>query len=113
MKNLAKVKELRNKNSNQLKENSSFQKESIYKKEFQNKSERRKIRTKLNRFVNNVLGKDRSEKEIETNINEFISFYKEIWSINDFKIDNFTNTKDKDKLKDYSLFLDIIKAYLG
>lgn len=73
---------------------------------------RQKIRNQLKRFVSAILGKDRNDSEKEKSIQDFLSFYKENWRINDFKIENFSQSKNPIDLKDYSTLLEYVKSTL-
>lgn len=73
---------------------------------------RGKIRRDLGRFVNQILGKDRSEDERTKSIQEFLTFYKSHWKITDFKIDNFSQCKDETDLQDYKTLLSVVKSAL-
>lgn len=100
------------------KESSSFQKKSLYKglenmdSESQKKF-RSKIRRNLRNFCNQILGKDRSDAERMQSIKEFMKFYKENWKIQDFKIDNFSHSKNEIDRKDYIQLLDYLKSIIG
>lgn len=111
--NLKNVLALRKENESQLKEKSTSLKESIYFPQFNDKKIRSKIRRTLDKICNQILGKDRNEKEIEEGIKEFLSFYKEHYKLNNFKIESLSNTSNEEKKKDYILVLEIVKAYLG
>jgi len=73
---------------------------------------RSKIRRTLRSFVNQILGKDRSEEERTKSVKDFLSFYKKTWKINDFKIENFTQSKDDADLKDYKDLLVFVSSTL-
>lgn len=93
-------------------------KREIYKgTETMNQEEKKKfrgtIRRKLRSFTNQILGKDRSEKERTESVKNFLSFYKENWKIQDFKIENFSQSKDEIDLKDYKNLLIYISSVLG
>lgn len=76
------------------------------------KKKRSWIRRERTRFINQILGKDRSESERIDSIQKFLIFYKENWRITDFKIDNFCQSKDKAELRDCSELLDFVKKSL-
>jgi hypothetical protein len=76
------------------------------------KKRRQKIRRDLNRFVADILGKDRKDEEREKSIGEFLIFYKENWKITDFRMENFSQKKNKEDLKDYAELLEFIKGTL-
>jgi hypothetical protein len=77
------------------------------------KKHRGKIRRDLDRFVNQILGKDRSAEERAASILSFLDFYKSNWKITDFKIDNFSQIKEKEKIQDYKDLLDAVKQSMG
>lgn len=100
-----------------LSKTSVFSKKSIYVGlEKLNSEEKKKfrgfIRRELRRFVNQILGKDRSESERIDSIKKFLSFYKKHWQIQDFKIENFSQSKDEIDLKDYKDLLTYVKRTL-
>jgi len=70
------------------------------------------IRRELKRFVNQILGKDRTDSERIDSIEKFISFYKKHWKITDFKLENFSQCKNDMDLKDYRELLDYVKETL-
>lgn len=74
---------------------------------------RSKIRRALQSFCNQVLGKDRSEEERVASIKSFLKFYQENWKIQDFKIENFSQSKDLDDLKDYKNLLALVQSSLS
>jgi len=71
---------------------------------------RQRLRSKLRKFVSDILGKDRSTEERTKGIESFIIFYKENWKINDFRIENFSGSKNNSDLKDYSDLLEYVKS---
>lgn len=71
---------------------------------------RGKIRRDLKRFVSIILGKDKSEKEKIDAIVEFMEFYKKNWKMTDFKIENFSSSKNESDLKDYKNLLYVIRT---
>lgn len=73
---------------------------------------RGKIRRDLHRFVNSILGKDRSNEERIASVKEFISFYKTNWKFVDFKIENFTHTNNSVDRKDYETLLKYVQSVL-
>lgn len=73
---------------------------------------RQRIRSKTRRFVNDILGKDRTDEERTKGIKEFLIFYKENWKIQDFRIENFSGSKNQNDLKDYSDLLEYVKSTL-
>lgn len=73
---------------------------------------RGKIRRDLGRFVNQILGKDRSDTERTKSIQEFLEFYKKNWKITDFRIDNFSQSKDSMDLQDYKNLLSVVSSAL-
>lgn len=77
------------------------------------KKKRSKIRRDLKNFRNDILGKDRSDKERENAIKSFMQFYKENWKIQDFKIENFSNAKNEIDLQDNIQLLDYLKSVLA
>ena len=100
-----------------LTKESVFSRKELYKgMEGKNSEEKKKfrgsIRRELKRFVNSILGKDRSEKERENSIVEFLDFYKKNWKIQDFKIENFSQSKDESDLRDYKNLLKYIQSTL-
>lgn len=74
---------------------------------------RGKIRRNLRSFTNSILGKDRSEKERTESVKNFLSFYKENWKIQNFKIEDFSQSKDEMDLKDYKNLLIYVASVLG
>lgn len=74
------------------------------------KRKRSSIRRERNRFINQILGKDRSEEERIDSIQKFLIFYKENWKINDFKIENFSQSNNAEDQKDCKNLLDFIKS---
>lgn len=82
-------------------------------KEEEKKKFRSKIRRALHSYCNQILGKDRSEEERKTAIKSFLSFYKENWKIQDFKMENFTQSKDADDLADYRNLLKFVSSSLA
>lgn len=86
----------------------------LYKKEFQDKKIRLKIRRELTNILNDLISKDRN---IEDRKNAIISFKN--WSekylnnpISDFsklKVSDFSNAKNEEKKKDLELFVEIFK----
>lgn len=73
---------------------------------------RQRLRSKLKRFVSEILGKDRTDAERTKGIQDFLIFYKENWKIQDFRIENFSGTKNNSDLKDYSNLLEFVKSTL-
>jgi hypothetical protein len=73
---------------------------------------RSKIRRSLHSFCNQILGKDRSEEERKESIKNFLIFYKMNWKIQDFRIENFSQSKDELDLKDYKNLLNLISSSL-
>lgn len=73
---------------------------------------RGKIRRELHKFVNSILGKDRSASEREQSVKAFLKFYKTNWKLQDFKIENFTQSKNPTDLKDYSDLLKYVQSIL-
>lgn len=73
---------------------------------------RQRIRSKLRRFVSDILGKDRTDEERQKAILNFLIFYKENWKIQDFRIENFSGSKNNSDLKDYSDLLEYVKSTL-
>lgn len=93
-------------------------KREIYKgTDLMNQEEKKKFRGKIRRtlrsFTNSILGKDRSEKERTESVKSFLKFYKENWKIQDFKIENFSQSKDEMDLKDYKNLLIYLQSVLG
>lgn len=80
--------------------------------EEEKKKHRGKIRRTLHKFVNDILGKDRSNEEREKSVKLFLKFYKENWKVNDFKIESFTQSQNKADIKDYSEMLKYIQSVL-
>jgi len=73
---------------------------------------RRNLRSKLDRFMKNILGQDRTEKERENAIGEFLIFYKENWRIADFKIENFSAKKKEADLRDLKNLLAYVESVI-
>jgi hypothetical protein len=73
---------------------------------------RGKIRRELKRFVSSILGKDRNEEERTKGISEFLKFYKKNWKIQNFKIEDFTNSTNEGDKKDYLDLLNYVKSTL-
>lgn len=73
---------------------------------------RQRIRSKTRRFVNDILGKDRSDAERETSIQDFLKFYKANWKVQDFRIENFSGSKKESDLKDYAALLQYVASTL-
>lgn len=71
---------------------------------------RSKIRRKIASFCNDILGKDRKDEERKESVKKFMTFYKENWKIQDFKIENFSQSKDEDQRKD---IIDLLKYTQG
>jgi hypothetical protein len=71
------------------------------------------IRRERNRFINQILGKDRTDDERTDSIQKFMTFYKENWKVTDFKIETFTQSKDEAELKDCKELLDYLKQVLA
>jgi hypothetical protein len=99
------------------KERSVLSKKSLYKGtdslgEEESKKFRGKIRRSLHRFVNEILGKDRTNEEREKSVKAFLKFYKENWKIQDFKIENFSQSKNSTDLKDYIDLLRYVQSIL-
>lgn len=106
--------ELKKNEKNFTKESKSNSNKNLYKgiESLSNEDQKKfrsKIRRKLDRFVSDILGKDRSDQERINSINEFLEFYKKNWIINDFELSNFTSTNKEDKRKDFKIILDICK----
>jgi CRISPR/Cas system-associated endonuclease/helicase Cas3 len=76
------------------------------------KIKRGKIRRTLDRYVSIILGKDKSDAERIQGIENFLEFYKENWKITDFKLENFSNKKNEQDLKDYKNLLDVVRRSL-
>lgn len=74
---------------------------------------RGKIRRNLHNFVNQILGKDRSEKERIEGIKDFLKFYKTNWKIQDFKLENFSLSQNPADKKDYVNLLKYVKDSLS
>lgn len=70
------------------------------------------IRRERNRFINQILGKDRTEDERTDSIQKFLAFYKENWRVTDFKIESFCQTKDDAELADCKALLEYVKKTL-
>lgn len=73
---------------------------------------RGKIRRDLGRFVNQILGKDRSDEERANSIREFLEFYSKNWKVTNFKIDDFSQSKNEIDLKDYRTLLHTVQSAL-
>lgn len=73
---------------------------------------RQKIRRDLQRFVKDILGKDRTDESRTKSISEFLNFYKSNWRITDFKIENFSQSKNEIDLKDYKDLLMFVSSTL-
>jgi hypothetical protein len=86
---------------------------SLYKDEFNSKRERQKIRNKLDRFVSDILGKDRKDEERIESLKSFLEFYRKCWKIVDFKIENFSHSRSDEKKKDYQIILEMLKNSLA
>lgn len=96
---------------------SSNQRKSLYNGMDQMGSEdqkkfRSKIRRELRRYINSILGKDRKEEERIKSIKSFMKFYKENWKIQDFKIENFSHSKNESDRKDITNLLDYLKSIM-
>ena len=76
------------------------------------KKHRGKIRRELHRYVNAILGKDRSNEERTQSVKKFLSFYKSNWKVQDFKIENFTHSQNDADLKDYKALLSFVQSVL-
>jgi len=75
------------------------------------KSERTKIRKELQKIVNNsIIYSERKEIEnLKKEINNFFSFYKAIYLVNDFSLNSLCcKNSDEKRKSDISLFLRII-----
>lgn len=99
------------------KERSVNSKKSIYKGteemgEEDKKKFRGKLRRELRKFVNSILGKDRSTEERTQSILSFLKFYKKNWQLQDFKIENFSQSKNPTDQKDYSELLKYVQSTL-
>jgi len=70
------------------------------------------LRRERNRFINQILGKDRTDDERTDSIQKFLIFYKENWRVNDFKIETFCQTKDESELQDCKALLEYVKKTL-
>jgi len=77
------------------------------------KKKRGEIRRLVKGYINSILGKDRSENERTKSIESFLSFYQSNWKIQDFKIENFSNSKNESDRKDMINLLDYLKSILG
>jgi len=77
------------------------------------KKKRSKIRRGLRGYINDILGKDRSDEERLISIESFMEFYKENWKIQDFKIENFSSSRNEIDLKDCKNLLDYLKSIIG
>ncbi len=73
---------------------------------------RQKIRRDVQRFISDILGKDRKENERTEAIQKFLSFYSKNWRITDFKLENFTQIKNESDLKEIKNLLDYVKSTL-
>jgi hypothetical protein len=73
---------------------------------------RQKIRRDVQRFISDILGKDRKESERTDAIQKFLSFYSKNWRITDFKLENFTQIKNESDLKEIKNLLDYVKSTL-
>lgn len=71
------------------------------------------LRRELRRYVNQILGKDRSDAERLDSIQKFLSFYKKHWRITDFKIENFSQSKNEIDLKDYLELLTYVRQIIS
>jgi hypothetical protein len=101
-----------------LKETSTTNKKSIYKglekmTSDEKKKFRSKIRRELRNYINDVLGKDRSNAEKVVAIENFLNFYKQYWIIQDFKIENFSEKKNPNDIAEIKKFLKNIRLALG
>jgi hypothetical protein len=99
------------------KERSLASKKELYKGtegigEEEKKKFRGRIRRMLHRFVNEILGKDRRPEEREKSVKAFLKFYKENWKVQDFKIENFTQSKNEVDVKDYKNLLLYVQSIL-
>lgn len=74
---------------------------------------RGKIRRDLGRYVNQILGKDRKDEERIASIQSFLEFYKKNWKIMDFKIDNFSQSKNEMDIQDYKDLLHVVQSSLA
>lgn len=94
-----------------------MRKENIYRKEVfadcltdrEKKSMRRKIRNILESFISSLL---RSKNVVTTKAitKDFLVFYKEIYSLNDFSIESLiSNNSDETKKENVRKFLEIVK----
>ena len=92
------------------KENKSVNR-NVYLNEELSSSERGTLRRKRDKFINDILGKDRTDKERESAIQSFFTFYIENWKITDLKIESFTNSqKDKRSYKNCVQLLDYLNS---
>lgn len=73
---------------------------------------RGKIRRKLDNYVSDILGKDRTDQERTDAIKNFLSFYKKNWIRTDFKIESFTLKKNEADIKDYKNLLKFVSQSL-
>jgi hypothetical protein len=80
---------------------------------------RGKLRRKLSKFHSDILGNEsyqkshgRSDDDIINDIKSFISFYKENWMIQDFKIENFSSSRNEIDRKNYQNLLNFIQSTL-
>lgn len=76
------------------------------------KRHRSKIRRNLDNYMKDILGKDRTSKERETAVGDFLSFYKKNWKITDFKIESFSEKTNEIDLKNYKMLLDFVKSVI-
>ena len=74
---------------------------------------RNRLRSRLKSFANNIFfyAKGENIEALKVEIDKFDSFYKENYRINDYSINSITNSKEKEK--DISFMLEIIKEVKG
>lgn len=76
------------------------------------KSFRRKMRSKLQRFSNNILAKDRSDEERINASKEFMQFFEENYIASDLNASAIYSGSDSLKRKEYEDMIFIIKSII-
>lgn len=95
---------------------------SVYKFDYQNlstdqlKKKRQNARNKINSFCRNIINYSDLQKDSEklkTEIENFKSFYKETYVINNFKVESLRKRIDEKERKDLQRMLDIIQEQMS
>jgi hypothetical protein len=86
----------------------------VYPKGISLDEDKKKFRTKLRRRIHKFYTDICIYQDnLESDILEFMEFYKANYKIQDFKIENFSNSRNADNLKAYSKLLDIVKKAIS